>query len=89
MKYFYNNTLVLSPLNTQTYGDWNCKFDDNSTANPVLHDNRLYTYNGEAIMCNLNMSDWIELGFDNSTVQVWPDTEQVIQWGKEVLRFDY
>ena len=47
--YFYNNTLVLAPLNTQKYGDWNCKFDDNSTASPVLHDNRLYTYNGEAL----------------------------------------
>ena len=78
--YFYNNSVIMT--RDGDYGNPMCS-DPGKT---VVHDNRIYTPNGNVTECKMSLKDWQAKGNDQgTTADKWPDDDSLIQMIRHVL----
>ena len=81
--YFYENRVVQN--NNGGYANYDCSCS--STTCPILHDNTIFTKNGEMEnICGKTLPERQAEGIDVGTsVAAWPDDDDIIGWARELL----
>ena len=85
--FFYNNSVIL--LKDGDYGRSGAMCGGPGTAGkPVLHDNRIYTPNGNVTECKMPLKKWQAQSKENdpgTTAAVWPNDDELIGWARQLL----
>jgi len=78
--YFYKNKIIMS--GDGTYGHGTCS----GTGKTVVHDNDVYTPNGNVQECGMSLVDWQSKGNDpGSTSNKYPTDEVIVGWITKLL----
>ena len=78
--YFCNNTVVMT--RDGDYGNPQCT-DPGKT---IVHDNRIYTPNGQVTECKMTLAEWQSKGNDKGTTAAkWPDDKTLLQMIRDLL----
>jgi hypothetical protein len=81
---FYNNTCIING-NNPGYARFSQGIG--GPAYPVMHDNMVYTLDGQATEAGKAIADWQKQGHDlGTTVAKIPSDEAVVAMGKNVLQ---
>ena len=78
--YFCNNTVVMT--RDGDYGNPQCT-DPGKT---IVHDNHIYTPNGQVTECKMTLAEWQSKGNDKGTTAAkWPDDKTLLQMIRDLL----
>lgn len=78
--YFYNNTVVMT--HDGDYGNPTCSGDGMT----VVHDNKIYTPNGNVTECKMSLQEWQAKGNDKGTIAgKIPDDSVIIDAARQLL----